>query len=189
MLQKAVFLDRDGVINRDTSEYVKSWSEFEFLPGSLSALRHLTANGFATIVVTNQSIVNRRMVPKAVLEDIHARMAAAVEEREGRIRDILYCPHRPDERCDCRKPKPRLVLRARDAHGIDLASAVMIGDSAKDIECAQNAGCGCAILVRTGNGIEAEEILKTRRRPPDHILPDLDAAARWVVGNHSRAKL
>ena len=92
ILLKVVFLDRDGVINRDSPDYIKSWSEFEFLPGSLEAIRLLTLNGFATIVITNQSAINRKMVSGKVLDDMHTLMKQAVTSKGGKIKDIFLLP-------------------------------------------------------------------------------------------------
>ena len=158
-LGKVIFLDRDGVINHDSPDYIKSWAEYEFLPGSLEALASLSEAGYTLIVITNQSIIGRGMVPLEVLQDIHQRMRQAVAEAGGRIYDILYCPHRPDEHCDCRKPEPGLILQAQARHRIDLSEAIMIGDNAKDVECGRRAGCGATILVRTGSGPQAEKEL------------------------------
>jgi len=177
-----VFLDRDGVINRDSPEYIKSWAEFEFLPGSLDAIRLLSQNGFSIIIITNQSAIGRGMVPRETLEDMHRRMRLAIEARGGKIDAIFFCPHTPDDDCGCRKPKPGLILRAAKTLNLDPRRAVMIGDSAKDIQCARNAGCNTAVLVRTGNGRQAETELKKRLMPPDHIADDLNAAVRWILG-------
>jgi len=181
ILQKVVFLDRDGVINRDSPNYIKNWSEFEFLPGSLEAIKLLTSNGFANIIITNQSVINRKMVSEKVLSYIHTMMKAAVKSRGGKIKDIFFCPHMPEDRCGCRKPKPTLIFKARQKYRIDLATSVMVGDSAKDIECAQNAGCGHAVLVKTGNGAEAEKILKEKGIYPDLVARDLFEAVGWII--------
>lgn len=181
ILRKVVFLDRDGVINRDSPDYIKSWSEFEFLPGSLEAIKLLTLNGFTTIVITNQSVINRKMVSGNVLDDIHTRMKQAVTSNGGQIKDIFFCPHVPEDRCQCRKPSPGLIFRAKQKYRIDIATSVMVGDSAKDIECARNAGCGYAVLVKTGNGSEAEKILKEKGIFPDFIARDLLEAVGWIL--------
>jgi len=178
-----VFLDRDGVINADSPEYIKSWSEFEFLPGSLSALQRLTENGFATVIITNQSVINRKMVSLETLEEMHETLRLAAQSNGGIIDGIFYCPHTPEDGCSCRKPRPGLIYQARDALDIHLPSAIMVGDSAKDIECAKNAGCGSSILVRTGNGPEAEIQLKRLNLPPDHIFNDLNEASQWIIDN------
>lgn len=176
-----VFLDRDGVINRDSPDYVKSWSEFEFLPGSIEAIRNLSVSGFTTMLITNQSAVNRRLISHTELQTIHTRMKAALKRRDGHIRDIFFCPHRPDERCACRKPKPGLIHQAQSKYRIDLSQSFMVGDNAKDIECARNAGCGCAILVQSGIGTDAAEILATRDICPDFIARDLSGAVNWIM--------
>nr|WP_207683655.1 D-glycero-beta-D-manno-heptose 1,7-bisphosphate 7-phosphatase [Desulfonema magnum] len=181
MLKKVVFLDRDGVINRDSPEYIKSWSEFEFIPESIAAIHRLTLNGFITIIITNQSVINRHMVSEQELEHIHTMMSAAVRAGGGEIKDIFFCPHAPDDGCDCRKPKPGLIRQAQKRYHIDLSDACMIGDSAKDIECARNAGCGRAVLVRTGNGMTAEKILAEKKMLPDYIAENLYEAVHQLI--------
>jgi len=181
-LKKVVFLDRDGVINRDSPDYIKTWDEFQFLPGSLEALRLLSQAGFRLIIITNQSIIGRGMVPLRVLEETHRKLKAAVAAEGGDILDIFFCPHRPDEDCDCRKPAPGLIQQACRRYGIDPADSVMIGDSAKDMLCGRNAGCGTTILVRTGNGIQAEKELAELQIRPDLVAADLLDAARCLLG-------
>lgn len=183
MLSKVVFLDRDGVINRDSADYIKSWSQFEFLPRSRRALARLKGAGFVTIVITNQSAVGRGLISLATLGDLHARMCAAVHAAGGEIRDIFYCPHHPDQACTCRKPRPGLIWAARKRHAIDLARACMVGDSAKDIAAARAAGVRLAVLVRTGNGAEAEKALSGRLDRPDHVAADLHAAVDWIIAH------
>ena len=178
--EKVVFLDRDGVINRDSPDYIKSWSEFEFLPGSLEAIRQLTSNGFAVIIITNQSAINRSLISKKELEHMHRLMDKDVHSHGGRIDDIFYCPHVPADGCDCRKPKPGMIYRAREAYQIDLACSTLIGDSVRDIACARNAGCGQAVLVRTGYGIEAEKVLSQKGISADYIADDLYEAVGWI---------
>ncbi len=178
---KVVFLDRDGVINEDSPAYIKSWSEFRFLPGSLEALRHLNANGFTTIVITNQSAVNRGLISEPLLLEIHDNMQQVAEAADGCIADIFFCPHRPDEACACRKPEPGLIHQAQRRHAVDLKKSWMIGDSVKDIECARRAGCGGTILVRTGNGRLSERILLGEETPPDYIAEDLLDAVHWIL--------
>ncbi len=186
--QKVIFLDRDGVINRDSSDYIKRWSEFHFLPGSLEALHRLTQQGFQLFVITNQSAINRKMVPVETLQDIHTRMHAEIRAYGGKIQDVFYCPHTPDEQCNCRKPAPGLIYRAQQIHHIDLQSAGMIGDSAKDIECARNAGCGYSILVQTGNGPAASKALLQKGIRPDHEASTLYTAAEWILAQHPQNK-
>lgn len=181
MLSKVVFLDRDGVINKDSSGYIKALEEFEFLPGSLEAMVRLTKEGFNTIIITNQSGVNRNLISLETLNDIHSKLHLAVTDSGGDIKDIFFCPHHPDENCACRKPKSGMILQAVKQYKIDLSSATMVGDSAKDIMCARNAGCGAAVLVKTGNGLESEKILSEKNISPDYVAEDLSAAVEWIV--------
>jgi D-glycero-D-manno-heptose 1,7-bisphosphate phosphatase len=179
--RKTVFLDRDGVINEDSPDYIKCWAEFSFIQGSLDAIARLTRSGWSIIVITNQSAINRGMIPLAELESMHRRLRRAVLDSGGRITDIFYCPHRPDEGCGCRKPKPGLIVAARDRYGIDLSRTVMVGDSAKDILAGRAAGCGRTVLVQTGNGKAALRSLDENGQRPDHVAADLDRAVRWIL--------
>jgi histidinol-phosphate phosphatase family protein len=181
MRRNVVFTDRDGVINRNLPDSIKRPEEFAFLPGSCEALHRLTEKGFDVIVITNQSALGRGVMTLETLEDIHRRMLAAVDAAGGRILDLFVCPHRPDDGCRCRKPEPGLLLAAQRKHRIDFSSAIMIGDSATDIECARNAGVGTALLVRTGNGAEASAALTARGCLPDFIADDLHQAGEWII--------
>lgn len=181
MLEKVVFLDRDGVINRDSPAYIKTWEEFEFLPGCLEAISLLTRNGFTVIVITNQSIIGRGMADRETLSHTHRQMSETAAAHGGRIHDIFFCPHHPEDGCDCRKPAPGLIFKARDTYDIDLADAVMVGDSAKDMECARNAGCGASVLVKTGNGLSAMDALAEKEIRPDYLADDLLDAAHWIL--------
>ncbi len=176
-----VFLDRDGVINRDSPAYVKSLAEFEFLPRSLSAIHKLATNGIKTIVITNQSALHRGLISQKTLDTMHAAMTTEVRAQGGRIHDIFYCPHTPQEKCSCRKPAPGMIHNARIKHGIDLSLAGMVGDSAKDIACARNAGVRHAVLVKTGNFAKAQQELDDLNLTPDRVTQDLYLAVEWLI--------
>lgn len=180
-LDNVIFLDRDGVINYDSPDFIKSWDEFEFIPGSLDALVELSRAGFRLILITNQSIIGRGMVPLTVLEDMHRRMRQAVEAAGGTVFDIFFCPHRPDAFCDCRKPEPGMIFQAKERHGIDLMHTLMIGDNAKDVECGLNAGCGATALVRTGCGAKAQVELGEKGIAPTAVVADLNQAAQMIL--------
>ena len=182
-MKKVVFLDRDGTINRDSRYYIKGREEFEFLPGSLDAIKNLTRNGFVIFVITNQSAVPRNLITANELEFVHNMMIETVAQNGGEIKDVFYCPHLPTDKCDCRKPEPGLIFQARDKYGIDLKTAVMVGDSPKDIECARRAGCGRAVLVKSGIENGAEEELKARQLHADYVAKDLFEAAEWIIGH------
>ena len=182
---KVIFLDRDGVINRDSTDYIKTWAEFSFLPRSLDALRDLTRHGFTVILITNQSIINRGMVPRTELDQIHAKLRSAVKAHGGLINDIFFCPHAPDEGCKCRKPEPGLILQAAHKYGIAPADTWMIGDNASDIECARRAGCGGTVWVKSGLCADVEAILARKGLAPDLVVADLFAAVQLVIRNRS----
>ena len=181
MLRKVVFLDRDGVINQNSPNFIKSWSEFHFISRSIDALRDLTNGGLTIIVITNQSAVSRKLISIKELEHIHTKMKDVIESKGGKIRDIFVCPHLPSDGCACRKPSPGLIYQAQSIYDIDLALSVMIGDSVGDIQCGFNAGCGRSILVRTGNGKDAENILTEAGTATDYIAKDLYDAAQWLL--------
>lgn len=187
LLKKVIFLDRDGTINQDSAAYIKNWSEFKFLPRSIEALRDLTGAGFVIIVITNQSAIPRGLISPAGLENIHSKMKAAVQSGSGKISDIFFCPHMPEDGCNCRKPEPGLIHQAQKKYHIDLSTAVMIGDSARDIECAHEAGCGYSILVKTGKHQEAELRLADAGLRAHYVAADLYDAAEWIIqGNPER---
>lgn len=183
MSKYTVFLDRDGVINKDSADYIKNESEFHFIANSPEAIAMLCKSGVDVIVITNQSMIGRGWVNLDVLDKIFQKMVRGVKDAGGHIKDIFFCPHAPSDNCDCRKPEPGLILDAKAKHNIDLGLSLMIGDSAKDIQAGLNAGCKKTILVRTGNGKMAEEELKKKDIHPDYVASDLYEAACWIVEN------
>lgn len=180
-IEQVVFLDQDGVINQDSTEYVKSWDEFHFIPGSLEALRLLYEKGFCVIVITNQSAVGRGMITMKTLMNMHIKMRKAVRKAGGKIYDVFFCPHRPDEHCDCRKPEPGLILQAQEEYGIVLSKSIMVGDNGKDVMAGKNAGVGKTVLVLTGSGAAAQNELMKSGTPPDFVAEDLLDAAKWII--------
>ena len=181
-----IFLDRDGVINVDSPDYIKTPDEFHFIDGSKEAIALLTAHGFDIILITNQSVINRKMVTPEGLDAIFNKMISVIRRAGGDIKDIFFCPHTPHDKCSCRKPAPGLIFQAREKYNIDISATWMVGDSAKDILCARNAGCHKAVLVQTGNGKKALNTLDSLKQSPDHVVPDLMAAARLVIKNYKR---
>ena len=150
---RAIFLDRDGVICKNRSDHVKSWQEFEFLPGAKKSLAALSQLNLPIIVVTNQAVVNRGLATASVVEDIHRRMVAEITAAGGRIDRVIYCSHRPEDNCECRKPKPGMLLQAAQEMNLDLAGSYFVGDAATDLIAARQVNCQ-AFLVLTGRGFQ-----------------------------------
>jgi D-glycero-D-manno-heptose 1,7-bisphosphate phosphatase len=175
--QAAVFLDRDGVINRKAPEgdYVKSWAEVELLPGAARAVALLSGRGLPLFVVTNQRGVALGRMTEAALDDITARLHAALAEAGGWIRGVYTCTHDRDAGCDCRKPRPGLILRAAAEHGLDLSRSWMVGDRESDVKAGLAAGCR-TILIGAGGTEEVgvETAAHERAR-------DLLAAAELIL--------
>jgi D-glycero-D-manno-heptose 1,7-bisphosphate phosphatase len=140
---RAVFLDRDGVINRKApeGEYISRWEDMEFCAGVFSAVLDLQRAGFKIIVITNQRGIALGKVRFKDVEDIHSRMKEAFAKHGVEIAGIYFCPHDIPENCQCRKPKPGLLLQAAQEHALDLSRSWMIGDAISDIEAGRNAGC------------------------------------------------
>lgn len=177
---RLVVLDRDGVINRESREFIKAPDEWVPLAGSLEAIARLTRAGFTVAVASNQSGLARGLFDKPTLGAIHDKMLAAVAAAGGRIDRVEVCPHGPDDGCDCRKPAPGLLLRLGRGYGIDLRGVACIGDSERDLVAARAVGAR-AILVRTGNGRRTEELLLQRGESVE-VYEDLFAAAEHLIG-------
>jgi histidinol-phosphate phosphatase family protein len=174
-----VIIDRDGVINRNLDQGVRSWNEFEFLPGALEGLATLKRHGHRVVVVTNQANLARGLLTPAQLENIHRRMLEAVAEADAAIEAIYVCQHHPDDGCDCRKPAPGLLVRASQELGFDLPNSYFIGDHQSDVEAAQAAGAK-AVLALSGRQptVGAEPA-------PTYVVGDLRGAAELVTGLHN----
>jgi D-glycero-D-manno-heptose 1,7-bisphosphate phosphatase len=150
---KLIILDRDGVINADSAEYIKSPNEFHPLPGSLEAIAELNRAGFIVTIATNQSGVGRGYYSLETLDSIHAKMNRLLAEAGGHIDTLAFCPHNPDDHCDCRKPKSGMIKDILFLYpDIQPTKVLMIGDSLRDLEAAWEENCQ-AVLVRTGKGV------------------------------------
>jgi len=155
---KLVILDRDGVINHDSDDYIKSPDEWISIPGSIEAIAKLNHAGFLVCVATNQSGIARGYFDILTLNKIHEKMLHETALAGGNIDGIFFCPHSPDDKCNCRKPLPGLLLQISKRFSISLENSFFIGDSKKDIQAAEMAGAK-PILVRTGKGLETEKQL------------------------------
>ncbi len=172
-----VLLDRDGVINQDSDDFIKSPEEWQAIDGSLEAIALLTAHHFRVAVISNQSGLARGLFDLATLEQIHEKMHRMVNAAGGMIEAIYFCPHGADSACQCRKPKPGMLLQCAIEHGIDLSETFFIGDSARDIQAALAANAK-PLLVKTGKG---EKTLADHSYPNLLIFDTLYDAAKFIV--------
>jgi D-glycero-D-manno-heptose 1,7-bisphosphate phosphatase len=185
-MRRAVFIDRDGVICRNRNDHVKSWKEFIFLPGVLEAMARLARLDLYVVVITNQAAINRGIVPVEVVEDIHAHMVRAIEAAGGRVDRVIYCPHRPDEHCTCRKPQPGMLLMAAKDLGLDLSQSYLIGDAATDMQAARMVGSH-RYLVLTGRGWRQLIHCLTHGERGFTVRPNIGAAVNAILRQESRA--
>ena len=168
---KLVILDRDGVINRDSPDYVKSPDEWQPYPGSLEAISRLHRNHYRVIVATNQSGISRNLLDLSMLHRIHQKMIAMVNEKGGQIDAVFFCPHRPEDLCSCRKPQPGLLLEASSRLGVSLAGVPFVGDKASDLAAA-----------RAVNALPILHCLLPYGAPSATATTDYANARDWTVG-------
>jgi D-glycero-D-manno-heptose 1,7-bisphosphate phosphatase len=149
-VNRAAFLDRDGVINEPAAEgeYITRWEDFRFLPGTADAVAQLNQAGYRVVVVTNQRCVAKKLLSIEDLESMHGRMRKELATAGAIVDEIYYCPHDYAEACDCRKPLPGMILEAARTHQIDLAASWMIGDSEIDMAAGRSAGCRTARILK-----------------------------------------
>ena len=176
----AVFLDRDGVLNYNRSDYVLAREHVRFLPGVFDALRALAASDFRVVVVTNQSPVGRGLLDLQRLQAINQSIVAKIEEAGGRVDGVYYCPHHPDQGCECRKPRPGMLLQAAAELQLDLSRSYMVGDAVSDVEAALAAGCH-PLLVRTGRGESQRSKMQEPRLRDVPVVADLAEAVDWIL--------
>lgn len=177
---KLVVLDRDGVINEDSDDYIRSLDEWRPVPGSIEAIAALSRAGYRIAVATNQSGLARGYFDEYALARMHAYMNELVEEAGGSIDVVAWCPHGPAEGCDCRKPRPGLLDQIADTLGIPVSGAWLVGDTVKDIEVARARDCR-PILVRSGKGRASEKTLHEAGDTAVPVFDNLRAAAEWIL--------
>lgn len=175
-----VILDRDGVINFDSDAYIKSAAEWRPIPGSLEAIARLSQAGFTVAVATNQSGLGRGLFNLDDLEAMHAKMEDMLATFGGRLAGVFYCPHHPDDLCECRKPKAGLIDAIEAELGLKAEGAVLVGDSLRDLEAGAAKGCQL-ILVRTGKGEKTLATLPPELQRDVSVYDDLAAAVNHLL--------
>jgi D-glycero-D-manno-heptose 1,7-bisphosphate phosphatase len=178
-LEKVIFIDRDGVVNKDLWKYVERWDEFEFLPGVLDAFKILKEAGYKTIIISNQAGIGDGIFTESALEDINKNFVRVVTEYGGRIDDMFYCLHGKKAGCACRKPEVGLFEAAAEKWDFDRGATYFIGDKLTDIEAGKRFGLK-TVLVKTGYG-ERDSANITDVNRPDMICSDLNEAVRRIV--------
>lgn len=181
-MARLIILDRDGVINLDSPEFIKSPDEWRPIPGALDAIADLKHAGWLVVVCSNQSGVDRGIITPQALDAIHERLYHALAERHASLDGIAVCPHRPEENCHCRKPKPGMLLDMMMRFGAAPEETIAIGDSQRDLDAGQAAGCRC-LLVRTGNGRDTER--SGAAMAPEDVFDDLRSAADYLMDRPS----
>jgi D-glycero-D-manno-heptose 1,7-bisphosphate phosphatase len=175
---KLVILDRDGVINHDSDDYIKSPDEWIPIAGSPDAIARLNHAGYTVVVATNQSGIARGYFDISTLNAMHAKLHSIITEAGGHIDAIFYCPHSPSDHCDCRKPSPGLLDQISERFSVSIKNVPFIGDSISDIECAK-AVDALPILVRTGKGKKTEQKISTAENIP--VFDNLSAAVSFIL--------
>jgi histidinol-phosphate phosphatase family protein len=154
-MTKAIFLDRDGVINQERKDYVKNIEEFIIFESVHDAITLIKNHNFLVIIITNQSAVNRKLLTIENLDKIHEKLQNYLKMHDTSFDHVYFCPHMPKENCDCRKPKPGLIIQAKNDFKIDLSQSVMIGDSQTDVQAAESAGCKGILLKQNQTLLES----------------------------------
>ncbi len=182
-ITKLIILDRDGVVNYDSDQFIKSPDEWKPIPGSLEAIARLNQAGFKVVIATNQSGVGRGLFDMAMLNAINDKMHKALAQAGARIDACFFCPHAADSDCGCRKPKPGMFQEIGERFNMSLAGVSCIGDSLRDMQAAVEVGCQ-PILVLTGKGVKTQE----NGGLPENTLvfSDLSEAVKHVIGVRSK---
>jgi len=177
-VRRAVFLDRDGVLNVDSAAFVRSASELSVFPWASRAVARLNEAGYVVCVVTNQSGVGRGFFTEEDLAAVHAKLSAEIAREGGRLDAIYHCPHRPSDGCACRKPAIGMLVRAAEEFDLDLRSSWLVGDSPRDIACGRTACCRTILAL---SGLDGTYDPAHYPFMPDLVCRDVEEAARRII--------
>ena len=155
-MNKAIFLDRDGIINLERKDYVKTIKEFILIDEIFDIIKLINSKGYLVIIITNQSAINRKIITESNLREIHNHFLKLAKNKNAKVDGIYFCPHTPNENCKCRKPKPELIKQAALDFQVDLSQSWMIGDNQTDFDAGINAGCKA---IKISNAFELENCL------------------------------
>jgi len=177
----AIFLDRDGVLIENRSNYIREWSQVKIFPEAIHALSRSTIKNYKVVIVTNQSAVGRGLISLDTAIDINNRLIKLIQRHGGHVDGVYMCPHQPDDDCQCRKPKPGLLLEAAKELSLDLQRSWMIGDAWSDVQAGQTAGVRQTILVKTGRGRAQLSQIRPDSIPNNLIIENLAQALDVIV--------
>jgi len=167
-MHPSIFLDRDGVLIENRSDYVRDWSQVKIIPEAIHALSLAPIKKYKIVIVTNQSVIGRGLILPKTAQEINQRLIDLIHDHGGQIDGVYMCPHKPEDGCSCRKPMPGLVLQAAKDLSLDLQRSWMIGDAWSDVQAGEAAGMRGAILLKTGRG--TEQLLQAR---PEKVTGNL----------------
>ncbi len=184
-MKKIIFLDRDGVINKDPGGwtkhgYVTEWKDFVFLPDSIRAIKRLNQAGYDVVIISNQAGVSKGCYTKEKLDEINKNMLREIKDAGGDIKKVYYCIHQDSDNCNCRKPKTGMFKQAQKEMGIKIGGSYFIGDGKMDVEAARNVGLKSILLL---SGKTALGDIRTWRVKPDYIFDDLNEAVDFILKN------
>lgn len=180
---KIIFLDRDGVINKDTDGYVARPKDFEFIPGSLEAIKKLNSNGYEIIIISNQAGISKGIYSIQDLKRVNAKMLSEIKKAGSRIKSVKYCIHADEDNCSCRKPKIGMFKEACKGLDVDFKKCYFIGDKIADIEAGRKVGCKTILVL---SGITKQGDVAYWQMKPDYIRKDLKKAVDWIVENEKK---
>lgn len=181
----AIFIDRDGVIIHNRAQYVRAWEDVRFYKHALDALARVGKSTYLVFIVTNQAGVGKGYITSAAVNIMNDRIVSCIHAAGGRIDGVYVCPHRDDEGCACRKPKPGMLMQAAKDHNVDLEHSYMIGDALTDIEAGQRAGVMDAFLVRTGRGKAQLREQNRNALQPFRVVTSLTQAIQAILHTES----
>ncbi len=178
MHTNTIFLDRDGTIIEE-KDFIKTPDEIEFLPGSIEAIKILKELGYKIIVISNQSGIGRGILTEEMVNRVNKSFLGRLKKENAEIDALYFCPHSPEENCDCRKPRIGLIMKAVEEQKLDLKETVVIGDKLSDVELGKKVGAK-TVLVLTGYGKKEADKAKVSSIKPDYITDNLYKAVNWL---------
>ena len=177
----AIFMDRDGVIIENRENYVCKWADVEVYPQALRALASASHSAYKIVIITNQAGIGKGIIPLETATEINQHLVRTIERAGGRVDGLYMCPHTPQDQCECRKPRPGMILQAARALSLDLSRSWMIGDALSDLQAGQAAGVGHIALVRTGLGTQQAQLTESANLEPFHLYTDLTDAIQHLL--------